>query len=293
MQQATKDFAAIPNALVEQIKAGLCVIWCGAGLSVSSGLPTWPLLILRMVQACAENGLSKSELEELNELQDSGYLDDVADFCRSFLGEPEYRELLRRVFEPGNLSSVLCQKLLEIPFSAILTTNYDKLIEHAVAHRNSKIPPVLTNRDAPTLWRRLARKEFFILKVHGDIEQPETIVLSSKDYTDHVFGNLHFIAFLQHLLTAKSVLFIGTSFTEPYVLRLLEETRFLTAGIGLQHFALLPDAGRIRSRLLRDRYNVAVISYDPEKYGEYGGHAMAIQKLFEEITSRMAAEQCQ
>lgn len=286
MQQPTKDVLAIPNALVEQINTSLCVIWCGAGLSVSSGVPTWKLLILRMVQACADNGLSKIELDELHELQDSGYLDDVADFCRSFLGEPEYRELLRRLFEPGNLSSALHQKLLEIPFSAILTTNYDKLIEHAVAKRDSKIPPVLTNRDAPTLWRRLARNEFFILKVHGDIERPETVVLSSKDYTDHVFGNLPFIQFLQRLLTAKSVLFIGTSFTEPYILRLLEETRFLTAGVGLQHFALLPYAGRIRSRLLRDRYNVSVITYDPV---DCGGHAVAIQNLFEEITSRMTS----
>lgn len=158
---------------------------------------------------------------------------------------------------------------------------------------------MLTNRDVPTLWRRLAGNEFFILKVHGDIERHETIVLSSKDYTDHVFDNLPFIQFLQRLLMAKSVLFIGTSFTEPYVLRLLEETRFLTAGIGLQHFALLPNTGRIRSRLLRDRYNVGVINYDPKRLhaGEvltvprgYEGHAIAIQKLFEEITRRMVAE---
>lgn len=90
MQQAITDLA-VPNALVEQIKAGLGVLWCGAGLSACFGYPTWNLLILRMVQACAKNGLSKSELEELNELQDSRYYDDVVDFCRGFLGESEYR----------------------------------------------------------------------------------------------------------------------------------------------------------------------------------------------------------
>jgi hypothetical protein len=274
----------IPNALIEQIKTSRCVLWCGAGLSVSFGLPTWKLLIFRMVQACAENGLSNTELEELNKLQDSGYLDDVADFCRGSLGEQEYRELLRRIFEPVNISSTLHQKLLKIPFSAILTTNYDKLIEHAIATRDFKIPPVFTNHDAPTLWLRLARNEFFILKIHGDIERPETIVLSSKDYTAHIFGNRPFIQFLQLLLTAKSVLFIGTSFTEPYILRLLEETSFLTAGVGAQHFALLPCVGPIRSRLLRDRYSVNVINYDLVN-GD--GHAVAIQNLFEEITRRM------
>lgn len=286
MKQSSKNILIIPNALVDQIAAGLCVIWCGAGLSVSCGLPTWKLLILRLVQACENSGLSTIELDELNRLQDSGYFDDVADFCRGFLGEPEYRELLRQLFEPRDLSSCLHEKLLDIPFSAILTTNYDKLIEHAVANRNSKIPPVFTNRDTPTLWRRLANNEFFILKVHGDIERPETIVLSSKDYTDHVFGNLPFIQFLQRLLTAKSVLFIGTSFTEPYILRLLEETRCLTAGVGLQHFALLPHAGIIRSRLLRDRYNVSVINYDVAACDSQ--HAIAIQDLLDGIANRMA-----
>lgn len=169
MQQITKDVLVIPNALVEQIETGRCVLWCGAGLSVSFGLPTRKLLILRMVQACADNGLSKIELEELNKLQDSGYLDDVADFCRSSLGEWEYRELLRRVFEPDNVSSALHQKLLKIPFSAILTTNYDKLIEHTIANHDLKIPPVFTNHDASTLWQRLARNEFFILTHLCDI----------------------------------------------------------------------------------------------------------------------------
>ncbi len=272
----------VPNALIEYIKADLSVVWCGAGLSVISGFPTWNELILHLVEACADNGLSEDELDELNKLQDSGYRNDVADFCRAFLGECQYREILHKLFSvtPASSSSKIHQKLLDIKFSAILTTNYDKLIEVAYAHLHSKIPLVFTNHDTPSLWQRLARNEFFILKIHGDIDRPETIVLSSNDYTEHVFGNLPFIQLFHRLLTAKSVLFIGTSFTEPYILRLLEETRFLTAGIGLQHFALLPYAGHIRSRLLRDRYNVSIITYDPTKCG---GHAAAIENLLEQI----------
>lgn len=277
----------LPNALIENIKDDLCVVWCGAGLSFLEGFPTWAELILRLVEACSENNLSTADLDELNQLQDSSYYDDVADFCRDFLGEAQYRKFLHKLFDdtpPFSPSSVIHQKLLDIPFSAILTTNYDKLIERAYAHRKSAIPHVFTNHDTGSLWPCFARNEFFILKIHGDIDRPETIVLSSSDYTKHVFGNLPFIQFVQRLLTAKSVFFIGTSFTEPYILRLLEETRFLTAGVGLQHFALLPYAGRIRSRLLRDRYNVSVITYDPVKCG---GHAAVIQNLFEEITSRL------
>jgi hypothetical protein len=275
----------VPNSLIEYIKSDLSVVWCGAGLSVISGFPTWDELILHLVEDCADNGLLKDDLDELNALQDSGYRNDVADFCRDFLGEAQYRVLLHKLFSgmPVSSSSDIHEKLLDIKFSAILTTNYDKLIELAYTKRHSVMPPVYTNRDTQSLWQRLARNDFFILKIHGDIERPETIVLSSNDYTEHVFGNLSFIQFFHRLLTAKSVFFIGTSFNEPYILRLLEETRFLTAGVGLQHFALLPYAGRIRSRLLRDRYNVSIITYDPVKCG---GHTAVIKNVFDEIKHR-------
>lgn len=41
---------------------------------------------------------------------------------------------------------------------------------------------------------------------------------------------------------------------------MLEETAFMTKGVGLPHFAILPGAGPIRSRLLRERLNIHVLA---------------------------------
>jgi hypothetical protein len=127
----------------------------------------------------------------------------------------------------------------------------------------------LTAQDAQTLWKQVARREFFILKVHGDIVRPDTLVFTSRDYTSHVFGNLPFMGFLQRLMLSHSVLFIGSSLTDVYIRRILEETSYMTRGVGLPHFALLPNVGSVQARILRDRYNIRAISYDPGPSSEH------------------------
>jgi SIR2-like protein len=140
------------------------------------------------------------------------------------------------------------------------------------------MPTVLTNHDTTVLWRRLSRQEQFILKVHGDITRPDTVVLSARDYTEHIFGNLPFMQFPQRVIMSSSILFIGSSLFDIYLRRILEESRFLSGGIGMQHFALIGHTGPIRARLLRERYNVSVIPLSD--YAEIGN---AIEQLQREV----------
>jgi hypothetical protein len=219
----------------------------------------WRELVRSLIAACEQSGLSPDEKEQLDGLEQAGYLDDVTDFCRDFLGEGEYRDFLSRVFA-GREPSPTHQELVKLSVPAIMTTNYDPLLEQAFASEYGRIPTVLTSHDGNTLWRRFARNEFFILKVHGHIDRPDTIVLSSHDYAQHVFGNLAFMQFLQRLFATTSVLFVGTSLADPYIRRILEETMFLTEGVGMPHYAVLPLTGTVHARLLRDRFNIHVLA---------------------------------
>src|SRR4029078_11356490 len=110
---------------------------------------------------------------------------------------------------------------VQLPVPAILTSNYDRLLETSVAKLTGSLARVLTSQDSTTLWTHLAKREFFILKVHGDITKPDSVVFTSRDYTNHVFGNLPFMTFLQRLLLGHSVLFIGSSLSDIYMRRIL------------------------------------------------------------------------
>ena len=259
----------IPPTLVDNLRNGLCVPWCGAGISIPSGMPSWYQLVNEIIAASRSYGLNDSQESELQEMLQGGALEDVVDFCRDFLGEGEYRNFLQRILEAGRQPSSIHRLIADWPVPAILTSNYDRLIEAAITQKTGNIPKVLTADDTQTLWQHFAKDEYFVLKVHGDIVRPPTVVLTSRDYTNHVFGNLPFMTFLQRVVLSRSVFFVGSSLQDIYLRRILEETTYMTGGVGMPHFALLPNPGTIRSRLLRDRYNIIVVPYDPDSYSSH------------------------
>jgi hypothetical protein len=256
----------IPDTLLDHLRAGQCVAWCGAGISLMSGLPSWSELVTGLIAACEKKGLPSGDCKELHQMLEGKFYDDVVDYCRSFLGTGEYRKFLVGLFRAQRNPSALHQQLARLPFAAVVTTNYDAILENLIAQDRGVIPTILSNekKDVTELWPMFARNEFFIFKAHGDINRPETVVLSSRDYANLIFGNPGFMQFIQVLFISKSLLFVGTSLSDLYVRRMLEEIRYLSGGVAMPHFAICPRPGPILSRSWRERFNVSVIPYDHE-----------------------------
>jgi hypothetical protein len=268
----------LPDTLIENLRAGLCVPWCGAGVSLASGMPSWSQLVESIIDTCTSNGLDAAGTAELKSLAQRGNLDDVVDFARGFLGEGEYRQFLSRLFGGSSHPNEIHTSLMDLPVPAVFTTNYDRLLEQALIAKSGVLPNVYTSHDGTMLWRQFATRQFFVLKVHGDIVRPDTVVLSSRDYSKHIFGNLAFMSFLQRIFVSTSILFIGTALADQYLRRLLEETTFMTQGVAMPHFAIMVRTGPIEKRLLRDRFNIRII--DP---GSYADIAPLLKNLAEKV----------
>ncbi len=101
-------------------------------------------------------------------------------------GRPKLVQLIREQVENGRAPSPVLNALAQLPFALIITTNYDQLLETALraipkrfsANVYTPDESVATpgideepNVDVPT-----------ILKIHGDIEAPESIVVTDEDY---------------------------------------------------------------------------------------------------------------
>jgi hypothetical protein len=250
---------------VESLQQGLCIPWCGAGVSIASGLPDWKGLARMMIDAARNSAaISESQEAELDSLFDAGAFEDVIDFSRERLSTDDYREMLEHIVRSDAPRSRLQNAVARLHAPAIFTTNVDRLIEAAVAERKGIAPAVFTSRDIESVVRYFVRGRFFVLKVHGSIEYPQTVVLSGRDYTKHVFGNTAFMQFLHLVFMSRSVLFIGTALGDAYLRRMLEENAYLTGGVGMPHYALRArsEAGEILSKILRDRFNITVIPCD-------------------------------
>jgi len=122
----------------------------------------------------------------------------------------------------------------------VLTTNYDTLLERAYRTKDPDVT-VCTFRDAGEVQRRLWKREFFILKAHGDAAKVGSgIILTDVDYRNVLFRQRAYQSLLSAMFTMFTIVFVGASMTDPEIMLLLNYIADSFApGSGPSHFALM------------------------------------------------------
>lgn len=266
-----------PATLIDHISNGRCVLFVGAGLSAQAGLPTWPALIATMVDVLRQDR-PDAALEEMEDLLNRGKLVEVAAYCREELGDRLYSEVLARQTRGDKVPIPAAhQAVAETGYSGIVTTNYDMLLERAYRDlgNNPKLP---THKDTAMLGPLLFSGDFFILKAHGDVDRPDTIVLTADDYRQVIHGNESFKALFSALLMTRALLFVGYSLSDPDFRLLLESSLTHFKEHTPERYALMANVGAIERRVLRQNTGIRVLTYRNES----GGHE-EVAKFLERI----------
>jgi chromosomal replication initiation ATPase DnaA len=274
----------IPKDLVGDVARGDCILFVGAGLSVAAGLPGWPELMGRMMVWAEQRDVCLSGVKrELRRLIREGNFLLVADELRERMGDQRFVQFMTEVFRDDQIRPTSTHRLLpQIHFAAVVTTNYDRLLEHAYASEEHGVPPSYTQADALELSTLGSRNAFYILKLHGSIDRIDTIVLGRGDYRDVMFANPAYRDYLTSLFLTKTVLFVGTSLTDPDLKLLLDEMRSAFKGHGRPHYALIrqDSAGEVQRNRLRRDYGIHVIPY-PTSNGHHG-----VKRFVQELRDR-------
>ena len=141
---------------------------------------------------------------------------------------------VRRAVALGKTPSPALRALAELNFPLIITTNYDNLLEDALqlAGKNPSPAVVYQPKAAARPEDPLqdpSEKSPFIFKIHGDINAPESLVITDEDYIDFVLrmtapGEFNPVPdTFYYRLSKWPTLFIGYSLLD-YNLRLLLKT---------------------------------------------------------------------
>ena len=225
---AAPDLEDVPHELVEAGAAGRLVVLVGAGANLGSGLPSWKGL-LHLLLAHARTMLPPSRHEELAEADEWFRTDGEellkASLLRQMMGDEGFATAIIDVLRRSPASPTpIHRALAELPGATFLTTNYDVLLEAALGEQTNARPTAVLLSDIDGLRRFTVGQ---VLKLHGDIEHPKTVVLSSEDYlrtrrtTARVWKER-----LQKLVKAPSqLLFIGYGYGDIDVLPVLNELR--------------------------------------------------------------------
>ena len=229
----------IPSEIVESIKKGKCILFLGAMASVPSPAksdfkyneapPTSAELSRRLAKQC---GYPDEDVINLQRV--SLFYQFRQDGSRESLVKAIKREITR----PNILPSPALHMLAALPFPIIITTNYDHLYDIALTRANtihgSPKQPIVRIYDPfrtgppETVPLDPSEKEPVLLKLHGDINNPESIVVTDEDYLHFIqkMSDSHRHPIHQNIrarINTWPVLFIGYSLKD-YNLRLLFRT---------------------------------------------------------------------
>jgi hypothetical protein len=259
----------IPKELIERIADGSATVFIGAGLSQGAGLPGWPKLLEQMMAWGKENNVvfSQDDEKELKTSIQKGELLWVADELRERLGKSAFHQFMLEVFQQSKPQPTEAHRLLPaIPFSSVLTTNYDRLLEKVYedTYKDASFHG-FTHQDDAELAMAIRKGEFYLLKLHGTIDRIETIVLGSSDYREVMYKTPAYRQFLKTLFSSKTILFLGFGLTDPDFNFLLDELKTTFNDYIGPHYALMNSnewAPLKRQRFEKD-YNIKILAYTP------------------------------
>lgn len=237
----------IPKKLEEAIKNNTLVFFVGAGCSIPLKFPSWKELIESILQQLIvkygttsdtnfQNILtgvqsdSKSLFEALNLIEN--------DASRGTIYKTKSKEIVNTEIE--NVSKTLPDKsevhsLLWSISTKIITSNYDNVLEkYKPKDINLKI---FGNTNAFQSLKSQTIDAQFLYKIHGEIDNPESMILFESDYRQiYEKDNYNNDALATHFKD-KTLLFIGFSLTDPFVNDLFTKIKTIYKGYTVnEHF---------------------------------------------------------
>lgn len=193
------------------IREGRVALFVGAGVSMSAGLPSWATLISSLAEKAGLAGLGTLSALDQAEL--------LSTRLPGGLG-PAVAEVLA-ASNPTGRHGVAHALLAGFRCREVVTTNFDLLLEQAMEEAEGRAPTTLI----PSSDVRSDRP--WLLKLHGDVNQPKSIVLSRADFVRFAGTSAARGAVLQELMLTRHLLVVGASLTDDNFLRLAHQVMAL------------------------------------------------------------------
>ena len=195
MKIAGIDF---PSPLLSALRDGELVIFAGAGVSMGEPacLPSFKELAEKIAQGTGEVLQGGEQDRFLGRLHDKGVK----------VHKRAVRELSRNNPKPTALHKNLLRLYQKSEQVRVVTTNFDLLFEEAAQDVFGTVPRV---SQAPELPQ--ARDFYGIAHIHGDLNHPQGLVLTDKDFGVAYMNKGWAKDFLVELFGHLKVLFVGYS----------------------------------------------------------------------------------
>ena len=291
----------IPDFLLEKIQEKKCVAFIGAGFSMPCNMPGWKELLewlIGNVEYFLKNS-GEEAIQRVTTLMEENRLDEAVDILSNVTPPAELHTLIARRFHRNQCYKKAPKEnqkrmkkrlyhLLSIPWAAIITTNYDTLIEDEIS---SQCPNSFSQYSPDDRSFRMIHNDMIdhpvFVKIHGSIEKGN-YVLGANTYRNTYLLKDDIADFLRMIMVRYYVLFIGCSIEES-ILNIRKELS-KKYDIYPTAYSVLPET--LENRARRDelkRNNVWPILYTVDNGNEESSH-MRVDRMLQMIQQKTADE---
>jgi hypothetical protein len=217
------------------------------------------LLHIKALEIVGANERTRAELQRL---LDARRYPEVTSRIRRELGETEFIRVIGTQLAPTRELPEVHRQVVRTPWSCIVTTNFDDLLERAYeCHGQRGRPRAPTGGELSSLGTLLVDGGFFILKAHGDLARPDAMVFSTEDYQRVIHESPAFQATMASILMTNAVVFVGYSLNDVNFRLLLDQQLSVFRGHVPPRYALLAGVGDVEAQLLWRTARLRVLRY--------------------------------
>lgn len=260
--------------LAQAVRERRVVLFAGAGVSMSIGLPSWEELVRHM----------RSQLAIPDSADDRSSFQMIAEYYRLKQGSigplRSWMDRAWHVSESAVRNSRIHQLIVALDFPIVYTTNYDRNLEMAYDLHDRPYAKITNVRDIARADDNVPQ----IVKFHGDFDDDSSLVITETDYLDRLsFDSPLDMKFRSDAL-GRSLLFIGYSLTDLNMRLLLHRLWRMWRDSGNvsdrpQSFLFAAKPDPVRDAVLAQWGIVTLADSDPHP-------RVALERFLEELVSR-------
>lgn len=253
MEGTMKYIKDVPRALLDDFVDSRVVPMVGAGFSKNATLPqghTMP----------DWNQLGKDVGEYIPDYEFTNAIDALSLFESQF-SRVKLIELLSSALrindiKPGPAHRSFCNLF----FDTICTTNFDFLLEHTL-QESLRPHSIIVSEDRLSIN---TREETKLIKLHGDFNHPERMVITEGDFDTFLEKNKVLATYIANIFITKTLLLVGYSFEDIDTRSIWAIIQGRLGALARPAYAVLVNASPIEvSRF--ERRNIKVINLKGQK----------------------------
>jgi SIR2-like domain len=270
-----------PATLIRDIARRRCVFVLGSGVSAQAvgendkRPPTWEAFLREAAKRCGVNAKKiHAEIKKGNYLL-------ACEWAKSEIDE-DWNDLLRELFQAPKFKPTKIHDLIaQFDNRIVFSLNFDDIYDRAVKEKYAGNITTKYYYD-PDLTEYLRGDARYIVKPHGSLDSPDTIIFTQKDYAAARNRNKGFYESFDAALLTHTFLFIGCGLNDPDITLLLENQNFAYQKTSPHYFLGARPENELLSRSMRENRNLKFLYYS-KKCANHSGLVEELSNLLDEV----------